>query len=114
MHIFFLKGGVGGVGGNELNIWFLMNKRSLMRDVCNKYFVILSYNNFWSLELHDLPYQKKYLIDLDVSVCFESGGSCEISVPVLEHAALSKADCDWSQNLQGHHSLSNKTFLRAI
>lgn len=73
-------------------------------------YVISSSNNFLSLELHDLPYQKKYLIDLDVSVCFESGGSCEISVPVLEHATLPKADCDWSQNLQGHYSLSNKVF----
>lgn len=86
-------------------------KKDLSVCIRYSYFeVILSYNNFLSLELHDLPYQKKYLINLDVSVCFESGGSCEISVPVLENAALPKADCDWSQNLQGHHSMSKKSY----
>lgn len=80
------------------NIFFFMKKDL---SVCIRYLyfeVILSYNNFLSLEFYDFFYQKKYLINLDVSVCFESGGSCEISVFVLEYVVLLKVDCDWLQN----------------
>lgn len=41
-------------------------------------------------------------MNLEVGVCLESRGECEIMVPVLEHAALPKTDCDWSQGLQGN------------
>lgn len=59
-------------------------------------------NDFCSLEIRDLPYQRKYYLNLNVSVCFESRGSCEISVPVLTRVALPKAECDWSRGIQGN------------
>ncbi|VDI43606.1 Hypothetical predicted protein [Mytilus galloprovincialis] len=46
--------------------------------------------------IHDLQGEKKYLLNLKLSVCLEPDGACLISTSVLENFKLPKLGCDWS------------------
>ncbi|XP_060573589.1 uncharacterized protein LOC132731425, partial [Ruditapes philippinarum] len=38
---------------------------------------------------------RKYVVDMNVSACFESHGNCSYMIPVLKRALLPKANCSW-------------------
>jgi hypothetical protein len=38
---------------------------------------------------------RKFVVDMNVSACFESQGECEITIPVLRKTILPKVNCDW-------------------
>ncbi|XP_062582876.1 uncharacterized protein LOC134244633, partial [Saccostrea cucullata] len=53
------------------------------------------------LKLYDLQYQRKYMIDLEIRVCFESNGTCDFISTALNNTLLPKTKCDWSSGLEG-------------
>lgn len=56
---------------------------------------------YFSLTLDNLESQNEYLVSLDVSVCFESGSACDVSMSVLKDSKLPKMTCDWTAGLGG-------------
>ncbi|XP_053398344.1 uncharacterized protein LOC128556707 [Mercenaria mercenaria] len=38
---------------------------------------------------------RKYVLDVNISACFESHRECEFTLPVLQKAILPKVNCDW-------------------
>ena len=46
----------------------------------------------------DLEAERKYMVNLDFSICMETNGTCEISVPVLVNTLLPKPVCDWDND----------------
>ena len=63
--------------------------------------------------MYNLGGERKYLTDLDMSLCLESSADCLHVVHVLTDSLLPKSDCDWNfdhyntgkenQNLQHLH-----------
>ncbi|VDI79784.1 Hypothetical predicted protein [Mytilus galloprovincialis] len=49
-------------------------------------------------DIEDLKYKRQYVVNLQLSVCFETTGPCTISIPVLTNAILPKSVCDWKNN----------------
>ncbi|CAG2251944.1 unnamed protein product [Mytilus edulis] len=49
-------------------------------------------------DIEDLKYKRQYVVNLQLSVCFEDKGPCTISIPVLTNAILPKSVCDWKSN----------------
>ncbi|XP_062596534.1 uncharacterized protein LOC134257978, partial [Saccostrea cucullata] len=64
-----------------------------------------------NLVLYDLPFDHAYQMDLNVSVCFESRGNCDVEVSVLKNAILRKSECDWTKSLEG---FSLKKWFKSI
>lgn len=64
------------------------------------------YNNILcSVNVKDLTSKNEYVVDLDISVCFESNGTCAIVASVLSNSHLPKTTCDWSTGLQGKYCI---------
>lgn len=53
---------------------------------------------YYSFKIVDLEAERKYMVNLDFSVCMETNGTCEISVPVLVNTLLPKPVCDWDND----------------
>lgn len=51
--------------------------------------------------MHDLTAAKQYMLNMNMSVCFEKEGPCIVSVPVFENTKLPKLGCDWSKTNLG-------------
>ncbi|VDI06314.1 Hypothetical predicted protein [Mytilus galloprovincialis] len=49
-------------------------------------------------QVEDLESEKKFMVSLNLSICFESHGPCVVSIPVLKNARLPKAVCDWKSD----------------
>ena len=49
--------------------------------------------------IQDLSMEKQFLVDMDLSVCFEANGPCVLTSNVLRNARLPKPLCDLSTNL---------------
>ena len=45
--------------------------------------------------MYNLANERKYLVSVNVSVCYETSGECEFTAVILENVKLSKLDCDW-------------------
>ena len=54
-----------------------------------KYFLFTSYS------IKHLENEKKYLVNADIHVCFETRASCVHEFTVLRDALFEKEDCDW-------------------
>lgn len=61
------------------------------------------------------------MIDLTISVCLESNGTCMLVETVLDKTVLPKTVCDWSSGLQGrfyvtvpHASCEKNTTLGSL
>ena len=46
-----------------------------------------------SFRLFNLQEDEEYVVDLDLSVCLESGGACSLKQTVLSQAVLPKPQC---------------------
>ncbi|XP_076116682.1 uncharacterized protein LOC143084161 [Mytilus galloprovincialis] len=46
--------------------------------------------------IHDLNAEKKYMLNMNMSVCLEQDGACLVSVPIFQNTKLPKLGCDWS------------------
>ncbi|KAL3873866.1 hypothetical protein ACJMK2_036950, partial [Sinanodonta woodiana] len=44
----------------------------------------------------DLPVEMKYLVSLNISICFESSGNCVFNATVLDNSPFPKLPCDWN------------------
>ncbi|XP_060596420.1 uncharacterized protein LOC132750448 [Ruditapes philippinarum] len=61
-----------------------------------------SFDRFYLLGVYRIDYMieylygsRKFVVDMNVSACFESHGECEITIPVLHKTILPKVNCDW-------------------
>ncbi|KAK3609657.1 hypothetical protein CHS0354_035942 [Potamilus streckersoni] len=46
----------------------------------------------------ELPEERKYIVNLYLSICFNARSStCDIVIPVLEHTVMPKAVCTWNE-----------------
>lgn len=45
--------------------------------------------------LYDLESDHQYLVDMNVSVCFESAGPCELTSTMFHKTFLPKMPCQW-------------------
>lgn len=53
---------------------------------------------YYSFKIVDLEAERKYMVNLDLSICMETNGTCEISVPVLVSTLLPKPVCNWDND----------------
>ncbi|XP_046562951.1 uncharacterized protein LOC124271844 [Haliotis rubra] len=49
--------------------------------------------------IDNLEGEKQFLVSLNISACFESGGKCLVTLPVLNQARLPNPGCDWNSTL---------------
>ncbi|XP_052083535.1 uncharacterized protein LOC127720826 [Mytilus californianus] len=49
-------------------------------------------------KIENLEEERKFIVDLEMSICMETNGTCEITIPVLISTALPKAPCDWKND----------------
>ncbi|XP_063447893.1 uncharacterized protein LOC134727441 [Mytilus trossulus] len=49
-------------------------------------------------KIENLESERKFLVDLEMSICLETNGTCEITVPVMISTALPKKPCDWKND----------------
>ncbi|VDI03913.1 Hypothetical predicted protein, partial [Mytilus galloprovincialis] len=50
------------------------------------------------LVIEDYPTERQYEVTLDLSICFDSGSTCIISVPILKNTILPKSICEWKSD----------------
>ncbi|VDI36613.1 Hypothetical predicted protein, partial [Mytilus galloprovincialis] len=61
-----------------------------------------------SFEIDDFSGESKYLVSLNMSICFESNKSCHVSTQILSNTWLTKALCAWDNNYYiSNFSLTN-------
>ena len=51
---------------------------------------------FYSYKVYNLGGERKFLTDLDMSLCLESTAGCLYVVHVLKDSLLPKSECDWN------------------
>lgn len=56
-------------------------------------FTVLQY----SYSLLDLESENVFVVNMNLSVCYESAGPCEISIPVFDQHKLNKPACNWTR-----------------
>lgn len=59
----------------------------------------------FSFKIDDMTVQRQYRVDLNMSVCFESSGSCLYEVALFTNAVVPKILCNW----QSDFSIPGKT-----
>ena len=60
---------------------------------------IVSINFICRFVIQDLSMEKQFLLDVDISVCFEANGPCMLTSNILKNARLPKPLCDLSTSL---------------
>ncbi|XP_076085495.1 uncharacterized protein LOC143056292 [Mytilus galloprovincialis] len=49
------------------------------------------------LNVYDVYNERQFLVNMNVSICFEDGGPCDLeNIPVLENSLLNKGQCDFN------------------
>lgn len=51
---------------------------------------------FSSFIAEDLIGDEQYVISLNISICLESSGPCEVALVIFDNDRLSKPTCDWN------------------
>ena len=54
---------------------------------------------FFSYTIKDLSMKKEFVVDLDISVCFEANGPCVFNSNILKSARLPKPLCNLNSNM---------------
>ncbi|XP_046562947.1 uncharacterized protein LOC124271840 [Haliotis rubra] len=49
--------------------------------------------------IDNLEGEKQFLVSLNISACFEAGGRCLVTLPVLNQARFPNPGCDWNSTL---------------
>lgn len=47
-------------------------------------------------EIDDLVTERKFLVNLNLQICFESNKPCDVDIPVFTNTKLPKKPCDWT------------------
>ena len=58
-----------------------------------KFNSLILYSSYTILDL-----ETAYGMDLNLSVCFESSGNCEIEIQVFKETKLAKPTCNWTKD----------------
>ena len=67
-----------------------------------EYFLFL-----FSTDAYDLGGERKYLSNMEISVCLEDGSPCTNIVDVLKDTLLPKLDCDWNFQFDDPSKINN-------
>lgn len=59
------------------------------------YFPITVQHLLFSYSVKDMYGERKYLVNMNMSFCFESSGACLLSFKILEDTLLPKVLCSW-------------------
>ena len=51
-----------------------------------------------SYVIENLESERKFMVSLNLSICFESHSPCVVSIPVLKNTQLPKSICDWKSD----------------
>ena len=51
---------------------------------------------FYRFSIEDLSSEQKFLVNLNLQICFESTKECMVDIPVFTHTKLPKKLCDWT------------------
>lgn len=64
---------------------------------------MLDYVNIWlgaifnnRYEIDDLVSERKFSVNLNLQICFESNKPCDIDIQVFTNTKLPKKPCDWT------------------
>lgn len=64
---------------------------------------VLDYVNIWlgaifnnRYEIDDLVSERKFSVNLNLQICFESNKPCDIDIQVFTNTKLPKKPCDWT------------------
>ncbi|CAG2252209.1 unnamed protein product [Mytilus edulis] len=49
-------------------------------------------------KIENFEIERKFMVNLEITVCMETNGTCEITVPILISTALPKAICEWKND----------------
>jgi hypothetical protein len=63
---------------------------------------------YFRFTIEDLADDGVLLVNMDVSVCLERAGPCEVILHVLQDARLPKPFCNWNTDFIVKGSTSNK------
>lgn len=53
--------------------------------------------------MSDLEGKKKYIVNMNITVCLEPSGSCIFTWDILKNVYLPKLGCDWNMNMTGKY-----------
>lgn len=56
------------------------------------------------ISYHELRAERKYIVNLELSVCFESASTCTVVASVLQNTALPQRDCERSAEMSNYQS----------
>ena len=53
---------------------------------------------YFSYVIENLESERKFMVSLNLSICFESHGPCVVNIPILKNTQLPKSICDWKSD----------------
>lgn len=51
---------------------------------------------YYSFVVEDLVGEEQYVISMNISLCLEANGPCEVSLVLFDNDRLPKPKCDWN------------------
>ena len=72
-----------------------MQRIVILSDILSENVVRYNFDIFSSFLIENFHGGRKYILDMNVSACFESHGNCSYMIPVLKKAVLPKVKCHW-------------------
>ena len=72
----------------------------------------MSFVWYYRYRIYNLADERKYIVSANISICFETSGPCELTVPVLDSVKLTKVMCDWGLDTFAIKGKNNKTNSR--
>ncbi|XP_052083539.1 uncharacterized protein LOC127720831 [Mytilus californianus] len=49
-------------------------------------------------KIENLEVERLFMVNLEITICMETNGTCETTIPVLINTALPKAPCEWKND----------------
>jgi len=60
--------------------------------------IVFKYVLVFRFKIDDLVVEKKYLLNVKLSICFETSGDCQYVFNVFEDSKVPKLGCNWGDN----------------
>lgn len=73
--------------------------------------IIKSYFLFTRYTIDDLKGEKQFLVNMDISVCFEAHGPCVLKIPILTEVRLPKPLCNLESGFSFPSKYKSGTFI---
>lgn len=60
------------------------------------YCIIFKIHFYIRFTIDDLSSERKFLVNLNLQICFESAKTCMVDIPIFTNTKLPKKPCDWT------------------